>query len=215
MKSPPLTEQRIILPKVSWPEFEKILREMEEGRTMRLAYWRGKLEMMTPTEAHDRCRRLIESLLWVLVEEQQRTMLAFGSQMLKRPDLDCGLEPDGSYYIQQQEWVKDRGTVDLMQDPPPDLLVEVEISKSTLPKLPICALLGIPEVWRYITTVGEDTLKGKLVIYELQGSQYQEVDRSPTFPFLRSSRVVEFLEQSDSLGLQKALIVLRDWVRQQ
>ena len=42
-----------------------------------------------------------------------------------------------------------RDTIDLTVDPPPDLIVEVDISHPSLDKFPIYASLGIPEVWRH------------------------------------------------------------------
>ena len=34
-------------------------------------------------------------------------------------------------------------------DPPPDLVIEVDITRSSLDKLSIYAALRVPEVWRY------------------------------------------------------------------
>ena len=36
-----------------------------------------------------------------------------------------------------------------MSDPPPDLVVEVEMTRSAIDKLRLFASMGIPEVWRY------------------------------------------------------------------
>ena len=37
--------------------------------------------------------------------------------------------------------------MDLRVDPPPDLVLEVDITRSSIPKLPIYAALGVPEAW--------------------------------------------------------------------
>ena len=63
-----LNEQRVLLPQISWQKFENLLLELGETSTTRFAYNRGRLEMMTPTEEHERCRKLIESLLLVLAD---------------------------------------------------------------------------------------------------------------------------------------------------
>ena len=39
--------------------------------------------------------------------------------------------------------------LDLAVDPPPDLAIEVDISRSSLNKLSIYADIGVPEVWLY------------------------------------------------------------------
>jgi hypothetical protein len=40
-------------------------------------------------------------------------------------------------------------TLDFAIDPPPDLAVEVDVSRSSLGKLNLYAAFGVPEVWRY------------------------------------------------------------------
>ncbi len=50
---------------------------------------------------------------------------------LDREDLDRGAEPDNAYYIQNQPRVAGR-TVNLQQYPPPDLVVEVDITHTDI-----------------------------------------------------------------------------------
>jgi Uma2 family endonuclease len=71
-KDLPPNEQRVILPNISWQKFEQILDELGEDRKVRLSYLRGKLEMMTPVAEHQRCHKLIESLILVMADELQQ-----------------------------------------------------------------------------------------------------------------------------------------------
>lgn len=210
-KKPIVTEQRVILPNINWQKFEALIQELGAERQTRLSYRRGKLELMTPVPEHDRCHKLIESLIMVLVDELNLEVTELAPVLLKDQQLDCATEPDACYYFRDEPAIKNRTELDLTQFPCPDLLVEVALTKSNLEKLPIYATLGIPEVWCYLTTAGEDVLKGTLKIYQLQGSEYLERRNSLTFPFLTGDRVVEFLEQSDSMSLATALRVLRAW----
>ncbi len=211
-KKPLPAEQRVILPDVSWNQFHQLLQELGPKRQTRLTYLRGKLEMMTPVEAHERCSRLIDSLILVLVDEMSIPLTSLMPVLLKQTDLGCATEPDACYYLED---CPRQTELDLSHQLPPDLLVEVALSKSQIDKLPIYAMLGIPEVWRYITTAGDEMLKGNLSIYELQGDTYSERRQSTAFPFLSASRVLEFMEQSDSLSLATALRLLRAWVQEQ
>lgn len=210
-RKPLTTEQRVILPNVSWQQFEELLVELGEERQTRLTYLRGKLEMMTPVEAHERCSRLIDSLILVVVDELAIPMTALMPVTLKHVEIGCATEPDACYYLEQRQR---QTSLDLTRDLPPDLLVEVALTKSNLQKLPIYASLGIPEVWRYVTTADEDMLKGKLTIYQLQDDHYSERTHSKAFPLLPASRVLEFMEQSDSMSLAAALRLLRAWVQE-
>jgi Uma2 family endonuclease len=208
-KKPIVTEQRILLPNVDWQQFEQLLLELGETRQTRLTYLRGKLEMMTPVEAHERCSKLIDSLILVVVDALAMPLTSLVPVMLKHVEMDCVTEPDACYYLEDRPY---QNTIDLTQDSPPDLLVEVALTPPKLEKLPIYATLGIPEVWRYITTPGEDMLKGKLLIYELEDDGYVQRPNSRSFPFLSAQRVLEFMEQSDSMSLATALRVLRAWL---
>jgi Uma2 family endonuclease len=206
------TEQRVVLPNVTWQQFEQLLQELGEARQTRLTYLRGKLEMMTPVEAHERCSRLIDSLILVLVDELAVPLTSLIPITLKQAELSCATEPDACYYLETRSR---QAELDLTCDLPPDLLVEVALTKSQLDKLPIYATLAIPEVWRYVTTAGEDMLKGDLTIYQLQGDGYVERSHSAAFPFLPAARILEFMQQSDSMSLAAALRLLRAWVQEQ
>jgi Uma2 family endonuclease len=214
-RKPTQTENRIVLPNVNWQKLEAILQDLGATRTARFAYDRGKLEMMTPLEEHDRCNRLIESLILVLTEEVELTVKNVGSVLLKRADLGRAIQPDAGYYFGHEPVrVRNSTELDMNLDPAPDLAVEVSMTKSTLDVFALYAEMGVPEVWQYVTVLGDDVLKGKLGIYQLRDGRYAATPNSLVFPCLPAERVLEFLEQSDKIGLAQALIVLRSWIKQ-
>jgi Uma2 family endonuclease len=63
-----------------------------------------------------------------------------------REDLACGFEPDACFYLDHADAIAPDRPLDLAVDPPPDLVVEVDITRSSLDKFPIYAALGVPEV---------------------------------------------------------------------
>ena len=214
-RKPTQTEHRIVLSNVSWLKLEAILQDLGPERTTRFAYDRGKLEMMTPLEDHDRCNRLIESLILVLAEEVELTVKNSGSVLLKRADVGRAVQPDAGYYFSDDPMrLRNSAELDMTQDLAPDLAVEVSMTKSALNVFSLYADMGVAEVWQYVTVLGDDMLKGKLGIYQLQGGSYVATPCSLIFPFLPAQRVLEFLEQSDKIGLAQALIVLRSWIKQ-
>lgn len=110
-----------------------------------------------------------------------------GSTTLIREDLDRSPEPDNAYYIQNQPLVAGR-QVKLATDPPPDLVVEIDTTHTDIDKLRLYASMGVPEFWRFNGQVWR--------IYQLHAGQYQEVDASPTFPFVPKQRFYDFLQQA-------------------
>ncbi|HEY9782147.1 MAG TPA: Uma2 family endonuclease [Leptolyngbyaceae cyanobacterium] len=200
-------EQRVLLKNISWQLFESLLQEMGEQRSTRLAYHKGKLELMTPLWEHENPNRKIEAMVIALVDELNLNIEMGGSVTLKRPEKAAGKEPDSCYYIQNETRVRGKKDIDLTQDPPPDLALEIDITSSSLNQLNIYADLGVPEVWRY----NGRTLK----IYQLQNNEYVESNFSPTFPLLPATKVEEFLEQCQNLGVTAAVRQFREWIKNQ
>lgn len=179
-----LAEQRVLFYDISWQGYEQILVALGESRSARLTYDRGTLEITMPLEEHESATRLIELFIRILVEEFALKIKTMGSTTLNRPDLERSAEPDNCYYIQNQPLVAGK-KVDLNTDPPPDLIVEVDITHTNINKLNLYASMGVPEFWRYNGQV--------LRIYQLQKNQYIEVENSPTFSGAIKDRLYEFL----------------------
>lgn len=201
----PIGEQRIIFHCLNWQRYQAIRHALSESRNTRLTYHQGTLEITMPLEDHEFATRLIELFIRILVVESGMKLKTMGSTTLEREVLDRAAEPDNAYYIQNQSLVAGRN-VDLEKDPPPDLIVEIDITHTDIDKLQLYANMGIPEFWRY----NGETWK----IYQLQGKNYQDVDRSPTFPTVPKSRLYEFLAQAKQ-DEAEAELTLRAWVRSQ
>lgn len=186
VKVPPLGEQRLTLYNISWDTYEKLLEAFSEHRAARLTYDQGVLEFMVPLEEHENPSDLIGVFIRTLVEESGWNIKSLASTTLKREDLKKAAEPDKCYYIQNESLVRGR-TINLNLDPPPDLVVEVDITHTDIDKNALYAQLGIPEFWRYDGEV--------LRIYQLQSGEFQEVTTSPTFNWLQKEVFYQFLEQ--------------------
>ncbi|MCV3214271.1 Uma2 family endonuclease [Plectonema radiosum NIES-515] len=202
------SSQRVILQNISWQTFESILAEMGEHRATRLAYDQGILEIMTPLMPHEHNNRLLEHLVFALAEELNLNLKSTGSVTCKRQDLLRGVEPDSSFYIQNEPVMRQKQNLDLTQDPPPDLVIEVDYTSSSIDRMPIYQALGIPEVWRYNEPV--------MQIYQLRENVYVGCDVSPTFANLPlTTEIPRFLEESLNIGEISMIRSFRGWVRQQ
>lgn len=202
----PSAEKRVTLHHISWEAYEKILEALGEKRSARLTYYKGLLEIMTPLEPHEHSKKLIGQFIEILVEELNWNLKSMGSTRLKRSELDTGAEPDEGYYIANEAKVRGK-IVDLSTDPPPDLVIEVDITHTDIDKNQLYADLGVPELWRY----DGNTLK----IYQLQNKLYQETESSLTFPDLPKERLYEFINECAQQGEIPAKRNLRIWIREQ
>ena len=191
-------EQRVTLCGLTWHAYQQILHALPQSRAARLTYDRGVLEITMPLEDHEFALRLIELFIRILVFEMGLKIKTMGSTTMNRQDLDRGSEPDCAYYIQNQPRVAGR-TVDFATDPPPDLVVEVDITHTDIDKNRLYAAMGVPELWRYN---GRDWR-----IFQLQNGEYQECDRSPTFAWVEKEYLYQFLTQAQ----QDEIAAERTW----
>ncbi len=158
------TENRVLLQNISWQTFKTMLAEIGSERNSRLAYHNGTVEIIIPLMPHENSNRVIEGFVGVLCEQLGSEIKRAGSLTLTRDDLQRGAEPDSSYYIQNEALVRNKENINLATDPPPDLVLEVEYSRSAIDKLKVYAAMGVPEFWRYDSSV--------LRVYTLAGGQY-------------------------------------------
>jgi Uma2 family endonuclease len=200
-----IAEQRVVIRGVSWDGYLQILNALPQSRSSRLTYDNGILEITMPLEDHEFSGRLIEYFIRILVELMGMRIKTMGSTTMNYPHLKRGAEPDNAYYIQNQPLVKGRN-VDFNQDPPPDLVVEVDITHTDIDKNKFYAAIGVPEFWRF---------NGKVwLIYQLQDGDYVEVESSPTFPQVPKERLYTFLQaaKDDEIAAMRSL---RSWFEQQ
>jgi len=198
-------EQRVLLRNISWETYERLLDERGDSRVPRLAYDRGELEIMSPSSEHESTAYFVGLLVAVLAEEMSVNAYGVGSTTYRRSDIGRGFEPDASFYIGNEERIRGEPRIDLTVDPPPDLVVEVDITSPSLDKFPIYARLDIPEVWRYDGT--------RATIFLLEEEDYVEAGESAALPALTSDVLTRFIEESTSLGSTEWLRRVREWVR--
>ncbi len=160
---------------------------------------------MSPTKQHEEFNRILALLVDTASDELGLDVQSLGSTTFRREDLDRGFEPDSCFYFAEAERVRRKKTVDLSVDPPPELVIEVDITSSSLPKDSIYANLGVPEVWRYD---GE-----ALRIGLLDGANYVESEKSAVIPILTAEALSQFVELSGTATRPELLRTFREWIR--
>ncbi len=199
-------EQRVLLPGLSWDTYERILADNQERSVPRLAFDQGVLEAMSPSTEHEVLGRNIGFLVGLLAAELGIDVVDVGSTTFRRADLQRGFEPDGCFYVQNAARIRGKTRIDLKVDPPPDLVIEVDITNSSLNKLPIYAQIGVFEVWRHD---GQ-----RLVIFRLEGSQYVAVAASAVLPPVTDAVLSDLVEQGTRLTRPVWMRIVREWARQ-
>jgi len=111
------------------------------------------------------------------------------------------------FYIQNEARVHGKDEIDLAVDPPPDLVIEIDITSPSLNKFPIYARIGVPEVWRYDGR--------QMQMFALATGEYVHIEQSTVFPRLSSALATHFLEESTKLRSTTWLRRVREWARAQ
>jgi len=198
-------EQIVELSGISWQTYETLLAEIGD-RQIRLTYNRGNLEIMVPSPEHERFKEVLGRFVETLAEELDVKIEPLGSTTFKRPELS-GKEPDKCFYIQNLSAVKGKKRIDMNQDPPPDLVVEIDITSRSENSLQVYADLRVPEVWIYNGS--------RLRINRLENGEYVEGELSLAFPSVAVLEIVRFLEQAETMDYLELVKAFRNWVKSQ
>jgi len=184
-------EIRTVIENIRWETFVD-LAQQRHGSVPRMTYDEGVLELMSPRRQHENIGRLIGRKVEKYTEILNVEIQSVASTTFKRKDLQKAFEADESYYIQHAEQIRVKEEVDLLIDPPPDLVIEVEITSSAIAKLKLFAAMGVPEVWRHD---GE-----RLQMYRLRNDEYSAIESSDVLPNMTAKLVDSFLEKRFVLG---------------
>jgi Uma2 family endonuclease len=144
-----LEQDHVILHGVSWQTFQQLLADRGERCGVLLAYDRGTVELRMPSQEREWIKTILIQVVEAVAFARDLHYRSLGSTTFGREDLARGFEPDACFYLDHADVIAPNRPLDLAVDPPPDLVIEVDITRSSLDKLPIYAALGIPEVWRY------------------------------------------------------------------
>jgi Uma2 family endonuclease len=197
-------DEIINLTGISWTTYEALLEESRDRR-LRMTYNRGNLEIMAPSPEHELSKTALGRFVETLAEELDVRIYPLGSTTFKKPELS-GAEPDECFYIRMIEAVRGKKRLD-PTDPPPDLIVEIDVASSSKNRLQVYADLGVAEVWIYD---GES-----LIVKQLQASSYITCSVSQFFPNLPISDLAGFLQQAATMDYLELIRSFRSWVRSQ
>jgi Uma2 family endonuclease len=203
----PVEGSRIVLYDVSWETYEKLLEAFAEHPKLRMNYYHGTLELMTPLPAHERYSWTLGRLVTVLTEELGMEIMGLKSTTWRSKPKAVGKEADECFYIQNELKVRNKLDINLKNDPPPDLAIEIDTTNSSVDKMAIYAELKVPEVWRYE--------EGQLIINLLTDTGYIESETSLAFGTFPVKELTKFLQLDSQKGENARMREFREWVRSQ
>jgi Uma2 family endonuclease len=154
-----------------WQDYQNLCDQRGDGSIPRLKYRDGEVLLMSPLPVHGRDAHLMANIAITLLDHNGREYDAFTPVTMTVPE-ESGIEPDYCFYIDNWQAVSGKKRIDWQQDPPPDLVIEIDVTSyfDIQDYLPY----QVPEIWLF--------KRQQVLIYQLQGSEYQLQPHSRYFP---------------------------------
>jgi Uma2 family endonuclease len=192
---------------VTWEDYEAMLRVVGE-RPIRVTYDQGTMEIFKTSFGHNSDAHRLGRMVDVLAEELDVDFEEGDTTTHKRKDLGKGAEPDKCYWFgNNARYMRGKRQLDMDHDPPPDLVIEVDVTRTSLDRLKIFAAMGVLEVWR--------SPSRSLQVLHLQADgAYQPRTTSRNFPTPLVSSVAQFLKEARTVDKPAWIRSFRAFVRE-
>ena len=154
----------------SWQDYQQLSQQRGDSGLPRLKYRSGEVLLMSPLAQHGRDANLLADIVKAILDFQGQEYDAFTPITMDLPET-TGIEPDYCFYIDRWEAVSGKKRIDWMVDPPPDLIIEVDVTSysDVNDYLPY----RVPEIWLFKFN--------QLQIYGLNNGKYELQLRSHYF----------------------------------
>lgn len=183
----------------NWQDYRTLCDSRGDSAIPRIKFRNGEILLMSPLPKHGREAHLLSRVVEVLLDSQNRNYEAFTPITIELPE-EGGIEPDYCFYIDNWQAVVGRDRLQWGADPPPDLVIEIDVTSYTAAEdyLPY----GVPEVWLFRNNL--------LSILALESDVYQPKTISRYFPEVDLPVIVrQCLKMANEQGSGIALRELR------
>jgi Uma2 family endonuclease len=180
----------------SWQDYQLLSEQLGDRSLPRIKYRPGEILLMAPLPEHGRDASFLGFIVAALLDHLNRAYESFTPITMSLPQFS-GIEPDFCFYIENSRAVVGKSRIDWLNDPPPDLVIEIDVTSYTdvddyLP-------YKVPEIW---------LLKNKqLIVYRLQGENYV-ITESSYF-----SNVREIVQQCLQIANEQTTSEVIKWLR--
>jgi Uma2 family endonuclease len=195
----------IVFHDASWDFYRTLLREWDD-QPSRINYDRGTLELMTLSIEHEGFKSVLGIMLGLIALTFGMRVKNGGSTTLKRLSKRKGLDADLCFWVANEPAIRTKKRINLKTDPPPDLVIEIDVMHSVVNREKIYAALGVPEMWvlRKNATISA---------FALQNGKWSAIERSLSFPFLRVADLHPFVARIGTDDDTTILASFNQWLQ--
>ena len=199
-------DSKLVFHHVPWEEYEALLNQLVDPAGLRITFDNGTLQITTASVEHENYARFLDKIIGLISVRQRIRIRSFGSATMRKHKKLKGNEPDACFYVQSVPLIGNRVDLDFEVDPPPDIVVEIDLHRDSISKFSIYAALDVGEIWRYDGVL--------LKIDVLQGQDYVPATQSRALPLLTTEILTDFLRRMREDEFQ-ALIEFDEWIQKQ
>jgi Uma2 family endonuclease len=200
--------QCLTLPGLSWDQYRSIRAVLADRPAVRLTFDEGTLEIMVTSPWHEILKKRLSRIVEILAEELAKPFATAGNMTFQQEELEKALEADDCFWFKHEAQMRAKATWDAHSDPPPDLALEIEVSRRVSKRPAIYASLKVEEVW---CSDGD-----KLTIYQLDAAgEYQAAATSRVFPDFPVDKLSAFIRPDAAKDVLTFTRELRAWIRAQ
>lgn len=198
-----ITPERIELPPGAflkllgnWQDYQRLLLQLGDRSIPRIKYRHNEILLMAPLSEYGKKASLLALVVITVLDHLNQIYDSFTPISMSLSEVS-GIEPDYCFYIENWQKVQGLSRIDWQNDPPPDLVIEIDVTSYTdindyLP-------YRVPEVW---------LLKNnQLLVYRLQGLSYVLAESS-YFP-----NVSEIVRQCLQIATEQTTSEAIRWLR--
>ncbi len=189
----------------SWDFYQTTLDEIGD-RNIAVTYCDGRMELMSPLPEHEKIKRLLGRLVEMLALHFEVPVVPFGSTTFVSEKARRGLEPDECFYLRENEaQMRDKKRINLEVDPPPDLVIEVDITHRAINREAIYAEIKVPEIWR---------CDGRTIqcLALTSNGDYQTVANSPSFAAINVGDLMRYVQLASEEGFGAMVKAFAAWL---
>lgn len=198
------SEEIVEFKDITWDDYLKFLQKLRPYN-LRFTYHQGHLEIMSLFPEHELYKRLLGRFIEMLAEGLEMKIHPLGSTLFHHPQSSYAVTPDDCFYFHHIPQIKGTKEIDLTVNPPPDLVIEVDLENRSGYHLPVYADLKIPEIWLF---------NGKaLTIYLPNDQAYLPCDRSNLFSQFPICDIAFLLNKASQIDYHKVIYEMRCWVQ--
>lgn len=181
----------------TWDDYENLLARRQDKAGLKIRYSSAtqEIRIMSPLPGHGKNVDILADLVKALLRYQGKDWEAFTPITLKRANQQ-GAEPDYCFYIQNRQRILGKERIDFEIDPPPDLVIEVDLTSNT--KAEDYQAIAPGELWIY--------RQSNLLIYQFDGQLVRESQTSYNFPNFDMKKLIpQYIDRGWQVGSSVAL----------